>query len=149
MSITGEDINNAYNFKIPLMNSTLGYKTNPLQDNFPPMMSDGRSLTAAYQPEAVLNTKLIQENNIKSNWEYRKYLTNNSQEIINQNTQDAFNDVGYYKRFADLSDAKQPIVYSSFNDNASQMDRSDSDLKNMYLSREQLNSRKFIPSFSM
>ena len=148
MSITGEDINNAYSLKMSLVESSLGYKTNPLRDNFPPMMSDGRALTAAYQPEAVLNSKLLIDNNIKSNWEYRQYLTNNSQQIVEKNTQESFNDVGYYIRYTN-NDTNSPVLYNSFTDNKKQMGVTDTDLKTMYLSREQLNSRKFIPSFSM
>jgi hypothetical protein len=62
--------------------SALGYRTNNKYPEFPPLMNDGRAVTASYQPEAVLNEKLIRSNNIQSNWQYRRYLTNHAKEIM-------------------------------------------------------------------
>ena len=67
---------------------------------FPPLMSDGRSVTASYQPEAVLNNELIKTNNIQSNWQYRKFLTENSKQIMEYNFREASNDAGYFKRYS-------------------------------------------------
>ena len=39
--------------------SALGYRANNKYDGFPPLMSDGRTITATYQPEAVLNEHLL------------------------------------------------------------------------------------------
>ena len=143
----GENINSAYNLSMQLTPSTFGYKTNNQYDNFPANMSDGRSLIASYQPEAIVNNEIIKENNIKSNWEYRKYLTQNSQSIREINTNEAYNDVGYYKRNSDfLENSSTPAIYNSLNDNSKIIHSSD--LKDTYLSREQLNARKSIPSFS-
>ena len=61
---------------VPL--SSRGYYTNNKYPEVPPLMSDGRAITAAWQHDAVTNAKLIEENNIKSNWAYRKYLTQNA-----------------------------------------------------------------------
>jgi len=119
------------------------------------MMADGRALIASYQPEAVLNTNLIRQAGIQSNWQYRKYLTENSTQIAKQNFREACNDVGYFERTsvgemgaaADTPN-QAPYKYSSFMDNAKPAGYANSDLKDMYLSREQLNSRKFSPSIS-
>ena len=58
--------------------SSLGYNTNNKYPEFPPLMSDGRSIISSYQPETVVNTELLHRNGIQTNWQYRKYLTENS-----------------------------------------------------------------------
>jgi hypothetical protein len=126
--------------------SKLGYATNNVYPGFPPIMADGRSLIASYQPEAVLNSALIKEQGIKTNWEYRRYLTENSQSILKQNFLAAANDVGYFERFAPqglpIPGTNTPYYYKSYLDNSAPEGYVNSDLKDMYLSREQLNSRK-------
>ena len=133
--------------------SSLGYNTNNKYPEFPPLMSDGRSITASYQPEAVINNDLIKNNNIQSNWQYRKYLTENSKQIMEYNFREASNDAGYFSRFAGtpinsvdkMFDNTTPYVFNSVMDNNKPFGYSSSDLKNIYLSREQLNARKISP----
>lgn len=36
-------------------------------------MSDGRNY-ASWQPEAVINSRIQQQENIQSNWQYRQFL---------------------------------------------------------------------------
>lgn len=137
--------------------SALGYNTNNKYPQFPPLMSDGRSVTASWQPEAAINADLIESNGITSNWQYRKFLTHNAKQIMEYNFRESSNDIGYYKRPADLpsmqSDKvsvlyKSPYVYSSVLDRAKPFGHSSSDLKELYLTREQLNARKIAPSIS-
>ena len=138
--------------------SSLGYNTNNKYPEFPPLMSDGRSVTATWQPESTINADLIQSNNIQSNWQYRKYLTQNAQQIMEYNFRESSNDVGYYKRPLDLPNIQsnlvtsfnqQPYVYSSPLDNTKPLGYTNSDLKETYLTREQLNARKIAPIVSM
>lgn len=82
--------------KIP--KSSLGYQTNNVYPNYPPIMSDGRTIVATDQSETIINNSLLKESGVKTNWDYRKYLTDNSEKIREINTLEAFNDVGYYKR---------------------------------------------------
>ena len=137
--------------------SSLGYNTNNKYPQFPPLMSDGRSVTATWQPESIINADLIQSNGIKSNWQYRRYLTKNAQEIMEYNFRESSNDVGYYKRHNDLpnmqsnkvSDMNQtPYVYKSFLDETTPLGYTSSNLKENYLTREQLNARKIAPIIS-
>jgi hypothetical protein len=98
-----EKMNCAYpTIKETIPKSSLGYNTNNKYPEFPPLMSDGRSIVASWQPEATTNADLIQSNNIKSNWEYRRYLINNAKEIREYNFRESCNDAGYYKRPNDL-----------------------------------------------
>jgi hypothetical protein len=115
--------------------STLGYGTNNKYNNFPPLMSDGRSITASAQTAPLINADLRKHHNITSNWEYRQYLTHNAKNVMNYNLSESSNDVGYYTRFAkgppgNTVEVERPII---------------SDLKETYLSREQLNARKIAP----
>lgn len=130
--------------------SYLGYHSNNQYDNFPPLMQDGRSLIASYQPESVLNTYLVESNNIKSNWEYRKYLIENSQKIMEYNKKESENDIGYYIRHVDLTNksSNTPFSYSSYVDESKPIGYETSDLKEMYLSREQLNARMVTPTIT-
>jgi len=128
--------------KETLPRSSLGYTTNNLYAGFPPIMTDGRSIVASYQPEAILNTTLIQQNQIQSNWQYRKYLTDNAQQVMQQNFREACNDMGYYERFAPSERGNAgPITQSG----ASVQRRKDvGDLQQVYLSRDELNDRKRV-----
>ncbi len=146
MSIVGEDINNAYSMKMFLPNTSLGYKLNNQYNNFPPLMSDGRALHS-WQPEAVINNNIIKENNIKTNWEYRNYLTNNAKEILQINSRESHYNIGYNNIFGDVKNNNNyasPYLYTSMTDINPNIQTSD--LKQMYLSREQLNSLKIIPT---
>lgn len=134
--------------------SYLGYHSNNKYDNFPPLMQDGRSLIAAYQPEPVLNKYLVESNNIKSNWQYRKYLTENSQKIMEYNKKESENDIGYYMRMEELnqhntgSSSNTPFLFSSYVDESKPIGYETSDLKEIYLSREQLSARMVAPAIT-
>ena len=123
-----------------------GYTTNNKYPEFPPIMADGRSLIASWQPEAVINDQLIKQTGITSNWQYRRYLTENSKQIKDSNFKEACNDIGYYKRFADDPSQSAPYLYKTAFDNATPTGYAHSDLKQIYLSREQLDARKYTPS---
>ena len=135
-----------------LPRSKLGYGANDVYPGFPPLMSDGRTVVASHQPEATLNSNLIAQNGITSNWQYRKFLTDNSQQIAKQNFREACTDAGYFERFksGQMGNAdpiqSAPFKYDSYLQNTKPEGYSNSDLKDMYLSREDLNARKFSPS---
>jgi hypothetical protein len=99
--------------------SKLGYHANNKYDGFPPIMSDGRTITASFQPEGILNEHLVKEIGIGSNWDYRQYLIKNGKDIMRYNCVQAANDVGYVARYTDLSESgsvySTPYIYSSTN----------------------------------
>ena len=143
-----ESINRAYpDVKETLPKSYLGYDTNNQYPQFPPKMSDGRSLISSWQPESTVNDNLIKKNEIESNWMYRKYLIENAKKIMESNFREACNDTGYVIPLYqdDKQDKNSPYVYKSFNDQIKPNGYQDSDLKQMYLTREQLNSKKVSP----
>uniref|UniRef100_A0A6C0B6S6 Uncharacterized protein n=1 Tax=viral metagenome TaxID=1070528 RepID=A0A6C0B6S6_9ZZZZ len=132
--------------------SSLGYNTNNKYPEFPPLMADGRAVTASYQPESVINNDIIMQNNIKSNWEYRQYLIKNAEKILEQNFRDACNDSGSYVKSYEIHNSanvlkdpmSSPHIYGATNMNESPFGYSSSDLKTNYLSREQLTESKGV-----
>jgi hypothetical protein len=136
--------------KIP--KSSLGYKTNNIYPDYPPLMSDGRAIIATDQSETIINNSLLKDSGVKTNWEYRKYLMENSEKIREINTLEAFNDVGYYKRFVNYdnpSDSTPPPSQinnvKTQKENYQNINKKD-DLINMYKTREELNSLIHSPS---
>ena len=138
-----EPVMSAYTNNDTCVPSKLGYATNNVYPQFPPRMNDGRSLIAAHQPEAVLNENLIKSSGMKSNWEYRKYLMENSQQIAKDNFREACNDCGYFERFKPNERGAEPLHYAMYKDNSTFI-HEQSDLKQLYLSREDL-SKKYEP----
>ena len=117
--------------------------SNNIHFNFPPIMDDGRNY-ASYQPEAVINERIQQQNNINTNWKYRQFLTKNASDIINFNTQEACYTLGLSPHVT--SDATPssnvPFVYkSTFDTTNPGFGYSNSDLKSPYLSRVELQAR--------
>jgi hypothetical protein len=145
---TGQNISEAYTSPIT---STTGYQCNNQYSHFPPKMNDGRSVVASWQPGAVVNEILVQQNGIQSNWQYRKYLMSNSQTIRENLFQDALNDVGYSVRneHPGMNEIYQtPKLYGSLHEPISHRLAESSDLKEMYMSREQLDARRVVPSMT-
>jgi hypothetical protein len=140
-----EPLKSAYSTEIST-NSRIGYGTNNIYQNMPPRMTDSRSLIAAHQPEAVLNENLLKQNNIRSNWEYRKYLTENSQQIAQDNFREACNDAGYFQRFTPDERGFQKEVHQTPSQTIYKTPETvlqeHSDLKQLYLSREELQNKK-------
>ena len=142
-----EPISSAYACEqAPRQVSRLGYATNNVYPDFPSNMGDSRSLIASYQPEAILNDNLIKQSGVKSNWEYRKYLIDHSQEIAESNFREACNDCGYFERFRPSergSGNPIPNTGRAYREPGVVMSEP-SDLKKLYLSRDEL-SQKYEP----
>lgn len=142
-----------------LPKSARGYAANNMYPGFPPLMNDGRALIASWQPEAVTNNNLLKANGIKSNWEYRRYLTHNAKDIIRRDFQEAANDVGYYDLDMNMGNTSSflpifsnipkkhanPAMYQSYAEPEHVYGKFESDLKANYLSREQLAARMVTP----
>jgi hypothetical protein len=91
---------------------------------------------------------LLKDSGVKTNWDYRKYLTDNADKIREINTLEAFNDVGYYKRSVITTNTN--VSSQSSQEAMTQRTSSDeNDLKQLYKTREELNSRIYSPSISL
>ncbi len=105
----------------------------------PAFMSDSRTFTE-WTPEHH-----IQEKSGLSNTQYRKYLVENAGKIMNFNFMSFADEQGYVPVESSNQMGTTPYLYSSTMDSATPMGYSGSELKDIYLSREQLNARKMSP----
>lgn len=115
----------------------------------PPMMADGR-IWASWQPEAVINQRIQVEQGIQSNWEYRRFMQNNGLKIMNFNTLENCHEVGLDCNTVGRQNMEYskstPFLYRSvFDTRRPPVGYCGSDLKNPYLSSEQLNARLISP----
>ena len=130
------------------------YQANNQYKGFPPKMSDSRSLVSSSQPVSVTDFYLSKQHN--SNWQYREYLKNNATNIENEMKVKTLNDVGYYQRFIDnnknypeITKSNIPYFFTSIFDNNKPFGYQNSDVKEIYLSKEQLNARLMAPKIKM
>lgn len=127
---------------------SLSSGSNNIHMNMPPLMSDGRNF-ASWQPEAVINEKLQKDAGITNNWNYRLYLQKNANIIMKYNHLEAItasgNNPTTYNN--NMSTNTSPFIFNSIHDQSKPLyGYNNSDLKQSYLSREQLNSRLVSPS---
>jgi hypothetical protein len=125
--------------------------SNNIHFNFPPIMQDGRTYSS-YQPEAVVNQRIQEVNNINSNWKYRQFLTQNADQIMQFNTTEACYTLGLNPHYATNAtpSSNVPFLYkSTFDTSSPGFGYQSSDLKNPYLSRQQLEARMISPSITM
>lgn len=121
--------------------------SNNIHFDYPALMSDGRIYTD-WNPSCKKNKELIKQNNIQTNFEYRKYLTNNAKSIMNNNTKEACDQCGVCYYGHPYSTNSNRYLYKSINNTHQPYGYENSDLKNIYLSRQQLQSRLTAPIMS-
>ncbi len=150
MFSNGVELVTAYPPIVDRPKSIYGYQTHNLYKDYPPMMADGRVISAAWQPEAVLNNNLVKTAGVTTNWQYRQYLTHNASGIIKQNLAETMNDIGYFSRYAQAPETPHtiPYTYRSYLDKTNVSGYEQSDLKDLYFSREELDARKVAPAIT-
>jgi hypothetical protein len=94
--------------------------SNNIHFDYPPLMSDGRLYKEAY----FIDNKLREKFKIKNNYDYRQFLQKNSNSLIDINECDLVNN-----KNTNISDEKPRYGYQ------------ESDLKNIYLSRNFMNNK--------
>jgi len=122
--------------------------SNNIHFNFPPIMNDGRNF-AQWQADAVVNNRIQKKEGITNNWNYRQYLQQNGLQIMNYNTTEACYELGLDPHVQTGKTPSDNVPYtfrSTFDTSRPGFGYCNSDLKNPYLSREQLNSRLIAPS---
>ena len=92
-----------------------------------PLMSDGRNFSNWEKP-INMDLYLQKKSDINNNWSYRKYLTENATTIMKLNQQSCIDNSSF------------PMQDDSLSKNLFQ-----SDLKNIYLSREELQKKITAP----
>ena len=105
-----------------------------------------------WQPDATINNKIHVDSGITSNWKYRQYIQNNAKHIMKYNTMEACYTLGLNPATVVNTETlpNSPFVFKSTTDNdGPAFGYSRSDLKNLYLTSEQLNARMISPSIPM
>lgn len=149
-----------------LPRSKLGYTTNNQFPIFPPKMADGRSLISSWNAESA-ETETFKRDNMEDafnlsplspNWAYRRYMQKNGYQIMAKNFVDTANDTGVeipdqepdvYDQIVgggEKGSRNAPYAFNSLGDSSQPAGYQESDLKDLYMSREQLNSRLYAPS---
>jgi hypothetical protein len=122
--------------------------SNNIHFDFPPIMTDGRNYSK-WQPGAQINEEIRKENNIKSNWQYRKYLTENADAVIRSNQLEACDECCYCPALRTGEPiSNTPFLYKSCMEKSQPYGYENSDLKNVYLSSYQLQSRMVAPAIT-
>lgn len=121
--------------------------SNNLHFEFPPIMADGRNY-ASWQPGAAISEAIREKEGIINNFQYRKYLIANADKIIKGNQLEACDNcsssTSQFGSGKKMSSA--PFLYGSNNDAGTKpRGYESSDLKNVYLTRNQLQSRQVTP----
>ena len=87
--------------------------------DFPPLMSDGRNF-AGWQPGNAVNESIRRAENIKTNWDYRRFLTTNADQIMTLNKIDAVNMSGHgsfeVNAYEQENQRNVPFMYASVMD---------------------------------
>jgi hypothetical protein len=119
---------------------------NNIHYGFPPLMSDGRNY-ATWLPGDQINKQIREDNNIKSNWDYRRYLVNNAEDVMKQNSVSACDQCcACPAKYGDNQPQNgTPFLYKSCTDNSQPFGYQNSDLKQLYLNDYQLQCRLSAP----
>ena len=124
--------------------------SNNIHFNYPPIMTDGRNY-ASWQPDAVINQRIQKQEGINNNWNYRMFLQNNGLKIMEYNNTEACYDLGLDPHVQTGKTPSNNVPYqfkSTFDSSRPGFGYCNSDLKNPYLTSEQLNARLIAPSIN-
>ena len=124
----------------------LGVASNNIHADKPAMMSDGRQ-GCSWMSESIVDSNMRLNSGINSNWEYRKYLTQNASQIMSQNMQnEMLNNVNNIN-VSNASNDTVPYTYSGINDTKSVLPSTfSSDLKQIYLTSQQQQAQLYAPN---
>ena len=120
--------------------------SNNIHFNFPPIMSDGRNF-ATWVPACAANELIQHKNNITTNYNYRQYLISNADKLRQYNRLSACDQcsacLGQFNK--EPISASQKYIYSSFSDQNTPYGYENSNMKNLYLSSRELQSKQIAP----
>ena len=121
--------------------------SNNIHFNYPPLMSDGRNYSN-WNPAAVINDQLLNKSGVQTNYDYRRFLQQNATSLMKTNHVTACNQVGP-AMFGPVENIHPPkYAFKTPNDKHVPYGYETSDLKNQYLSRNELENRLHLPYMS-
>ncbi len=97
--------------------------------------SDNTNVNSSWQPGNSENSKLLRDNDINTNWNYRLYMVRNADKIIQINQTNACKDIGIKCTNANKIDSTNthPFLYKSFSDDSTPRGYENSDAKSKYI----------------
>jgi len=113
-----------------------------------------KTVPANWQSEDANNADLVAKTGITTNWQYRKYLTENAKDIMEYNYRESNNENGHAVRHAGLPGIQcnkvqdmtnAPRMQTSAIDVTHRYGTQASDLKNAYLTREHTQMMQIAP----
>jgi hypothetical protein len=123
-----------------MFNYTMWATQNNQSVNMPGVVSDGRLFTN-YNADSIVTELTKQMNGLKSNEEYRRFLVQNTEAIMKQN----YNQMAQENRTSyahEQFDYGHPHLYNSIQEDTKPHGYEDTEVKQMYLSRQQLDDKK-------
>lgn len=118
--------------------------SNNIHNEFPALMSSG-NLYTDYNTACKTNNEIKKKTGMNSNYRYRQWLINNAESVMKSNSLAACSQCcGCMNNFTHRHES-QKYLYKSCSDNTKPFAYESSDLKNLYLSREQLQGRLSAP----
>ena len=118
--------------------------SNNIHFNIPPSMSDGR-LFSNYEAACKANNQLKKNLGITNNYQYRQYLIHNGNQVAQKNSQLACAECSQCIKEAQQAPKTQKYLYKSCADRSRPYGYENSNLKNMYVSRQAQNSKLQAP----
>lgn len=115
-------------------------------DSTPELQNISYSL---WNPYGSTTQKLLVNSEINSNWKYRQYMQKNANEIMKFNTMQSIDDSGNnpYSVLNTNTVGNTPYLYTSIHDtNNPSYGFRNSDLKQDYITKQQMKSRMISPS---
>ena len=117
--------------------------SNNQYNNYPPFMNDGRNFTDL-RPEAMINENIREKQHITTNWNYRKYLQENSNKLIEANQLMACDECSACPFYNTGTITNIPFLFNGGQEKP--VGYETSDLKEIYLSKETMESRMSVPA---
>ena len=114
------------------------HPTNSVYTTFPAMMNDDRSVPETARVSTASRAQYINNQNITTNWEYRAALTKNGADIIATDFRNACTKAGYISNHELVAANEQTRIIAA-----------PTDLKQLYLSRQTLDSQRSVSSFTI
>ena len=98
----------------------------------------------------LTNNKILVDTGIKTNWQYRQYIQKNANNIMKYNTMQSINDSGNnpYTVLNTKPVQNTPYLYNSIHTTQNSIPYRNSDLKQNYMTKEQMRARMISPSIS-
>lgn len=125
-------------------------KSNNIHFNYPALMEDGRNF-GSYIPGIEIDNRLQKNNNIKNNSDYRKYLQENAVKLMKTNFMNACDYSNVFYRITETNkyNGSKPYIFGNIFSRDQPYGYENSDLKELYLSRQELDGKIHAPRFDL